>query len=422
VGVGSDLRGRSRAGGRSRIAKRVALALLLALLAAVWAVAAYLLWRTTVPSGLGLPAVDPTSIFSPEDLRRAIHYDRFVRWDLLATQIVLIAGLAIYAVYGARFVRESAAGRIGTGMLLAMLGLGLLWIVQLPFGLAELWWQRRYNVSHTSYGAWVVDNWLALGSEFLFISFAILIVMGLAGPLRDWWWIPGGFVFVGLALLLTFVFPYLLPGQRPLRDEALVAQAKEYERQLGVGDIPVRVQDVGTETTMPNAEAVGLGPTRRVILWETIVRPPFTFEQQRIVVAHELGHHARKHLWKGIAWYALFAFPGAFIIARVTRRRGGMREPEAVPLSLLVLTVLSFLALPVENVITRHIESEADWVALQLTGDPQNAEAAFKNFTVSALADPDPPLWDYVLIENHPTVVQRIGMAEAWRARHNAGP
>jgi STE24 endopeptidase len=421
VGVGSDLRGRSRAGGRSRIAKRVALALLLALLAAVWALAAYLLWRTTVPSGLDLPAVDPKSIFSPEDLRRAIHYDRFVRWDFLANQVVLIAGLAVYAAYGARFVRESAAGRIGTGMLLAMLGLGLLWVVQLPFGLAELWWQRRYDVSHTPYGEWVIDNWLALGSEFLFISFAILIVMGLAGPLRDWWWIPGGFVFVGLALLLTFLFPYLLPGQRPLRDEALVAQAKAYERQLGVGDIPVRVQDVGTETTMPNAEAVGLGPTRRVILWETIVRPPFTFDQQRIVVAHELGHHARKHLWKGIAWYALFAFPGAFIIARVTRRRGGMREPEAVPLSLLVLTVLSFLALPVENVITRHIESEADWVALQLTRDPGSAEAAFKNFTVAALADPNPPLWDYVLIENHPTVVQRIGMAEAWRARHNAG-
>jgi STE24 endopeptidase len=419
--VGPDPRGRSRARGRSRIAKRVALALLLALLAAVWAVAAYLLWRTTVPSGLDLPAVDPKSIFNPEDLQRAIHYDRFVRWDFLATQVVLIAGLAVYAVYGARFVRESAAGRIGTGMLLAMLGLGLLWVVQLPFGLAELWWQRRYDVSHTPYGEWVIDNWLALGSEFLFISFAILIVMGLAGPLRDWWWIPGGFVFVGLALLLTFLFPYLLPGQRPLRDEALAAQAKAYERQLGVGDIPVRVQDVGTETTMPNAEAVGLGPTRRVILWETIVRPPFTFEQQRIVVAHELGHHARKHLWKGIAWYSLFAFPGAFIIARVTRRRGGMREPEAVPLSLLVLTILSFLALPLENVITRHIESEADWVALQLTGDPANAEGAFKNFTVSALADPDPPLWDYVLIENHPTIVQRIGMAEAWKARHNAG-
>jgi STE24 endopeptidase len=384
-------------------------------------VAAILLWRSTVPGGLDLPHVDPGAIFSPEDLRRAIHYDRFVRWDFLATQIVLIGGLAVYAVYGARFVRESAAGRIGTGMLLAMLGLGFLWFVQLPFGLAELWWQRRYGVSDTPYGEWVVDNWLGLGAEFLFISLAILIVMGLAGPLGDWWWIPGGFVFVGLALLLTFVFPYLLPGQRPLRNPELRAQTKSFERELHVGDIPVKVQDVGTETTMPNAEAVGLGPTRRVILWETIVRPPFSLAEQRVVVAHELGHHARDHLWKSVAWYALFAFPGAFVIARVTRRRGGMRQPEAVPLSLLVLTVLSFLALPLQNVVTRHMEAEADWVALELTDDPQAAEGTFENFTVTALSDPDPPLWDYILIESHPTVVQRIGMSRAWAARRDSG-
>jgi STE24 endopeptidase len=388
-----------------------------AALAAVWAVAIYLLWRTTVPSGLDVPHIDPQTVFSADDLRRAEHYDRFVRWDFVASELVAIAGLAGYAAFGTRFVRESAAGRIGTGMLLAMLGLGILWLIQLPFGIGELWWQRRHGVSRTPYDEWVINNWFGLGSAFLFICLAILIVMGLAGPLRDWWWIPGGFVFVGLALLFTFLFPYLLPGQRPLRDVELAAQARAYEQELGVGDIPVRVQDVGTETTAPNAEAVGLGPTRRVILWDTIVRPPFTFAEQRFVVAHELGHHARKHLWKSVAWYALFAFPGAFLIARITRRRGGMREPEAVPLSLLVLTVLSFFALPLQNVITRHMEAEADWVGLTLTKDPEAAEAAFKNFTGSALADPSPPLWDYVLIENHPTVVQRIGMAHAWRAR-----
>jgi STE24 endopeptidase len=388
-----------------------------AALAAVWAVAIYLLWRTTVPSGLDVPHIDPQTVFSADDLRRAEHYDRFVRWDFVASELVAIAGLAGYAAFGTRFVRESAAGRIGTGMLLAMLGLGILWLIQLPFGIGELWWQRRHGVSRTPYDEWVINNWFGLGSAFLFICLAILIVMGLAGPLRDWWWIPGGFVFVGLALLFTFLFPYLLPGQRPLRDVELAAQARAYEQELGVGDIPVRVQDVGTETTAPNAEAVGLGPTRRVILWDTIVRPPFTFAEQRFVVAHELGHHARKHLWKSVAWYALFAFPGAFLIARITRRRGGMREPEAVPLSLLVLTVLSFFALPLQNVITRHMEAEADWVGLTLTKDPEAAEAAFKNFTGSALADPSPPLWDYVRIENHPTVVQRIGMAHAWRAR-----
>jgi STE24 endopeptidase len=171
---------------------------------------------------------------------------------------------------------------------------------------------------------------------------------------------------------------------------------------------------VGTETTSPNAAAVGLGPTRRVIIWDTLLDGRFTDEEEGVVVAHELAHHARNHLWKGIAWYALFALPGAFVIARVTRRRGGMARPEAVPLSLLVLTVLSLLALPLENVITRHMEAEADWSAIELTEDPEAAKGLFQGFTRTALADPSPPTWAYVLLENHPTIVQRVGLAEEW--------
>jgi hypothetical protein len=70
-----------------------------------------------------------------------------VRWDFVLAQVVVIAVVAVYARIGPKFVRESAAGPIGTGMLLAMLGLGLVWLLQLPFGLAELWWQRRHDVT-----------------------------------------------------------------------------------------------------------------------------------------------------------------------------------------------------------------------------------------------------------------------------------
>jgi STE24 endopeptidase len=214
----------------------------------------------------------------------------------------------------------------------------------------------------------------------------------------------------------------MIPGQKPLASPALAAQGRAYEATLGLDEIPVRVQDVSGETTAPNAEAVGLGPSRRVVLWSTILRPPFTLAEQKVVVAHELGHHARRHLLKSIGWYGLFAVPGAFVISRVTRRRGGMRNPEAVPLGLLALIVLSLLALPLQNVITRHMESEADWVALTLTRDPKDAEGLFKGFTESAHSDPSPPTWAYVLLATHPTGLQRIEMARAWRALAQAGP
>lgn len=340
----------------------------------------------------------------------------------MLAELVVLAVVTVYARVGPRFVKESAAGPIGTGMLLAMLGLGLVWLLELPFGLLELWWQRRHGVSRASYWEWIIGGWFGLGGQFLFVCLAILIVVGFARLIGDWWWLPGGAAFVGLAALFAFVFPYLIPDQRALHDPVLSAKARAYERQLGLGSIPIRVQDVSGETTAPNAGAVGLGPTRRVILWSTLLRPSFSEQEQEVVIAHELGHHARKHILKSVGWYALFALPGAFVISRVTRRRGGMQNPEAVPLGLLALVVLSLLALPLENVITRHMEAEADWVALTLTRDPGDAEGLFKELTEATHSDPSPPTWSYVLIETHPTGLQRIEMVRAWAEQNQAEP
>ena len=99
-----------------------------------------------------------------------------------------------------------------------------------------------------------------------------------------------------------------------------------------------------------------------------------------------------------------------------------MRNPEAVPLGLLTFIVLSLLATPILNVITRHMEAEADWVALSLTRDPQDAEGLFRQFTFAAHADPSPPTWTYILMETHPTGLQRIEMARAWQAREQEAP
>jgi STE24 endopeptidase len=126
----------------------------------------------------------------------------------------------------------------------------------------------------------------------------------------------------------------------------------------------------------------------------------------------------REHIWKSVGWYALFAFPGAYLIMRVTRRRGGMGEPVAIPLGILALVVLSLLALPLQNAITRHMEAEADWLALQTTRDPADAKSLFKKFVPTALSNPNPPTWEYLLLEDHPTINQRIAMVEAWQRRY----
>ena len=387
---------------------------LVAALAAVWAVAAWLLWRTSVPS-LHIPRLDEHGYFTAAQLRTADDFSRFGELTWAGAAVVQLAVLVVYARRGVQFARESAAGPVGTGMLLGMLGFALVWLAQLPFGVADLWWQRRHHISHEGYVTSLFGNWFSLGAEFLFLCLTLAIVMGLARRLGSRWWLPAAPVFVGLAALFAFVTPWLLPTHR-LGDPQLSAAVARLEAREGVGHVPVVVQDVHDVTSLPNAEAMGIGPSRRIVLWDTLVDGRFTEPELRFVVAHEIGHVARGHIWKQIGWYALFAFPGAFLIAVATRRRGGMGEAESVPLALLVVVVLGLLALPLENAISRHLEQEADWRALVTTHDPAADVGLMRRFVTTSLDEPNPSLVSYLVFENHPTLLQRIALARAYAA------
>jgi STE24 endopeptidase len=398
----------------------VVLALLAA--AAVWAWAAHALWRSSVPASLHLPRLAPGHFFSAAFLRRSESYQRFLDIDSLFAEVTLLVVLALYAWRGDRFMRESAAGRIGTGMLLGMLGLGLAWLAELPFALAAVWWERRHGVSHEGYVASVVEGFFGLGGTFLFVSLALLITMAIAGVLKRWWWTLAAPVFVGLALLQTYVSPYLVPNTRPLRNPQLEADIRSLEQREGIRGARVVVEDVHRFTTEPNAESTGFGATRTVILWDTLLSGRFNRSQIRVVIGHELGHLAHKHALKRVGWLALFLIPAAAIIAFFTRKRGGLAQPEAVPVALFVLVVLELLTVPLFNVVSRRNEAEADWSALRATHEPAADRALKQQLAITSLSAPDPPTWSYVLDSDHPTTMQRIAMAYAWEAlRRRAG-
>ena len=94
-----------------------------------------------------------------------------------------------------------------------------------------------------------------------------------------------------------------------------------------------------------------------------------------------------------------------------------MGEAAAVPLALLVAAVFQLAVSPAQNVVSRESEAEADWKALQTTRDPESARGLFREFSETSLGDPSPPTWAYVLLQTHPTLAQRVAMAEAWAAR-----
>jgi STE24 endopeptidase len=388
-----------------------------AVVAAGWGVAAWLLLGTVVPGDLAPPPVDVDAVFGERLVAEAERYERFLYVDWALAQVAALTALALYARYGIRYARESAAGPIGTGMLLGMLGLAIVWLTRLPFAIAAVWWKRRHDVSEVGYLEAVFEGWLGLGGTFVAICIALLVVMALARWLGSWWWIPGAAVFALIAGVLVFSGPFLVTGLEKPDDAELVRTYERFERAQGVRDIPLRVEEVSGDTSQANAYAFGLGPTSTVVLWDTLLDGRFSDGEVNVVLAHELAHHSSDHLPEAVAWFGLFALPAGLLLMLVTRRRGGMGEPTAVPLALLAVAVVQLAIAPVQNVVSRRSEAEADWKALQTTRDPEAARDLFREFAETSLGDPSPPTWAYVLLQTHPTLAQRVGMADAWEAR-----
>ncbi|MCW2968238.1 MAG: peptidase [Solirubrobacteraceae bacterium] len=373
------------------------------------------LWHTSVPGDLHLPKLDVAKEFPAASRHRAESFEAFLRVTFLLSQVVLIGVLVLYARRGAAYASRSAAGPIGTGFLLGMLGIGLTWIAGLPFEVTELWWGRRHHVIHTGYVSSLLDDWVGLGERFVFLCVALLIAMGLARLLRHTWWVPVALVFTGFTLLFTFVSPWLTPGLHPPRSARVRSEAAALARQEGVPGVPVRVERVHKVTSSPNAYSTGLGPSRRVVLFDTITTfPP---REVRVTLAHELGHQARRHIGKDVAWYLLLALPTGLLVALLTAGRGGLARPEAVPLALLIVVLVGLVTTPLKSAVSRRYEAEADWTALNVTRDPGAMIGLFRRFTPAGLADPDPPGWYQALFEDHPSGLQRIAMARAWAAR-----
>jgi STE24 endopeptidase len=398
-------------------ATRIGRAATLLVLVAGWLVAALLLRRTTVPH-LDLDGLDVHHYFSQDQLDRAHRYERFVRLSWLLALLAELGALVVLVRRAPRLVRGMELGPVGTGIVLGMVTLVTLYAVGLPFGLVDQWWAERHDLATGDYLAWLVAPWAEISAEAVYAMATIGIVMGLARWLGERWWIAAAPVFVAIVASFALVFGWLAavdtrPVPRDLRDD--VAQLERAEHVTGT---PVRVEKVSDYTNQVNAFSAGFGPSTRVVLWDTLLDGRFSSDQVDAVIAHELGHVRHKHVLKGIAWFALLAFPLAWAIARVTRRQGGMGSGVSVPLAVLSLVVLGILTAPLENAISRRYEAEADWRALQATRDPDAVRDVFRKFTETSLAEPNPPTWDYLLLENHPTIAQRIAMAEKWRIRN----
>jgi STE24 endopeptidase len=398
-------------------AMRMGRAATLAAAAAAWCVCAWLLSRTSVPS-LHLSGLDARRYFSAHELDRARNFNRAEQVLYVLNLVAQVTALLVLVRLLPRSVRSMGLGRIASGIVAGMVLLVTLWFVALPFSLFDLWWQHHWGLGPFDIVAWLAAQWSTLGPEAVFAMATIVLLVGTAGRFRRWWLIAAPIVVV-FAAFFAFMSGWLGAAvSHPLDDPALKADVVRLERIENVQGTPVRVQDVSSWTDQANAFTVGFGPSTHVVLWDTIIDERFSRAEQDVVIAHELGHVRSRHIPKAIGWTALIILPTLWLLALATRRRGGVGDPANLPYVFLVLTVLALLTAPLENAVSRRYEAEADWRALNATRDPAADASLFQTFARTSLEEPNPPLLDYLWLENHPTLTQRIAMAHAWRERN----
>jgi STE24 endopeptidase len=280
-------------------------------------------------------------------------------------------------------------------------------------GLPVGWWRYRHDVawgfSTESPGAWALDRAkeLLLNAGLLLIALAPLFLLARHYP-HGWVW-PAAIGAALLVFLLGFLAPVVLEPVfntfRPLDDPVLSQRLHALAERAGAPVRDILVADASRRTTKTNAYVSGIGRTRRVVLWDTLLATPQ--DQVAVVLAHELGHRVRRHV-AGLTALTMAGAAGFVLVLHALRPHPVPRDTAFI----LLLGLVGQLALlPAASALLRRFERAADRFSLELTGDRVAYEALHHDLATTNLSDLRPPKWLYYWMFSHPTPPERLSDA-----------
>jgi STE24 endopeptidase len=381
------------------------------------------------------PAPDPLEAFSEEEVRACVAYAKpRQRWALLglAVDLSLLTALALTGE-GRGLVRAAAglAGGWAPGRV-ALATIAVLAVraaARLPFSLRAFRQDRRAGLA-TQRLAGFLGDWLKARAVAL-----VLTVLPLAGLVLGARWRPPGWPWVaalaaavlvlGLAVAGPVLIEPLFNRFTPLEDGPLRGRLLALAARMRVPVRDVLVADASRRSTRVNAYVSGLGRTRRVVVYDTLLRSGRQ-DELALVVAHELAHVRHRDVLWGTVAAAAAAAAAVLLAVRLFDQRPlagllaveGLGDPLAAPGLLLLAAAGGLLAAPLANLVSRWAEARADWVALEVSGDPDTAVAVERRLALENRADlrPNPAL--VAIFSSHPPTMARIAQARLWAARH----
>jgi STE24 endopeptidase len=285
--------------------------------------------------------------------------------------------------------------------------------------------EKAWGFSTQRMRGWLMDRAKGLAVGVTLTSGIMLGFVGLARAAPTWWPAVIGLAAALLVLFLSFVAPIVLEPifNRFVRlsDPELAAELRSLAERAGVPIREVLVSDASRRTRKENAYVSGLGGTRRVVVFDTLLARGAP-EQVALVVAHELGHRRLRHVLKGTVMAMLGMAGGVVALWALLQSHAILRavgasspgDPRIVPFVLLVGAALQVLGMPFESALSRRWETEADRISLELTGDVSVFESSFRALARSNLSDLDPPRLLYLMVFSHPTPSERIANGQRW--------
>jgi STE24 endopeptidase len=354
--------------------------------------------------------------FSHEDIERAARYHR-PRYVALALD--LICSVAVLAVlqwgWGGPWRLVDGLGWAGAAAAYAGVVSVLSALVQLPVSYWRHVHERRWEFSTQGAAGWLADA--AKGEAVgLVLTGAFWVgLVGLARGLPSAWPVAAAAALALAFAFLSFVAPVVLEPIfnrfRPLADERLAGELRALAERAGVPVRDVLVADASRRTTKINAYVSGLGKTRRVVLYDTLLETAGDGEL-KLVVAHELGHRRERHVTK----LTVAGMAGAAVFVVVVWALLGTRvaSPRELPLVLLVSYACLGVVLAPSAALMRRWERVADRFSLELTHDLPSYERTHVELARRNLGDLAPPRLVYLLLFSHPTASERLAFGRSW--------
>jgi STE24 endopeptidase len=352
------------------------------------------------------------------------------------------AVVAVLAVAAAFLGRRIASALAAPGPLAvdaavyAWAGIAALWLAGLPFAVAGWRDAARVGLSRQGFASWIADQAKSLALGAVIGPFALL---GLVAALRAWphgWWLPVTAGSIAVELVFTVAMPVLiLPlfmRSHPLPPGPLADDLTALAERGGVRVRALRVLEASTKTSASNAFVAGHGPTRRIMLFDTLLGDEPEAEEQlaetRAVLAHELGHHAHRDLWRltavaalgtvlslAVVAFALVQLPDGF-----THRGGSVFA--TLPALFVCLSVTQVATAVAVGAYSRRRERAADAYGIELIGDGEPFARALEQLCATNLAELRPPRHVQWLGASHPPPYERIARARSrWKENPTAG-